>query len=141
MKGINISSRAIHKLIAAAVIIVLALCLAVSCAGKKETPEEVPEEEQVIEYKANSPLGIAESYVGKDVKELIEAVGTLKGDPVIEASNDGGGYEGTYVFDGFTVYTYAKAEDAEAVVTEIVPDENSRVYKESIKTGNEDSEK
>ena len=72
MKNINISSKVIHKLIAAAVIIVLALCLAVSCAEKKEVPEEVPEEEQVVEYKANSPLGIAESYVGKDVKELIE---------------------------------------------------------------------
>lgn len=160
MKNIKTSQKTIYKIIAAAAIILLALCLAVSCGGKKkesakeeqgqnqetqgtqETQEESAEEkEQVIEYKANSPIGVAESYIGKDVKELIEAVGTLKGDPVIESTNDGGGYQGTYEFDGFTVYTYAKSEDAEAIVTEVVPDDNSKVYKESIKTDNEDSKK
>ena len=123
-----------------ALVLMLVLAIAVtmcSCGGKKEEPEPEPQE-QTIEYKANSPLGIAESYVGKNVKELIEAVGTLKGDPVIKATNDGGGYEGTYEFDGFTAYTYAKSEDAEAIVTEIVPDENSDVYKESIKTENKE---
>ena len=75
------------------------------------------------------------------MKGLIEAVGTLKGDPVIEPSNDGGGYQGTYEFEGFTVYTYAKAEDAEAVVTEIVPDTESEVYKQSIKTDSGESAK
>ncbi len=134
------SSKMLYKVITAAVIIVLALCLAVSCGGKKEEPAEEPAE-AAVEYKPNSPLGIAETYVGKNVKELIEAVGTLKGDPVIEATNDGGGYEGTYEFDGFTAYTYAKAEDAEAIVTGIEPDESSKVYKESIKTENEDGGK
>ena len=129
----------IYKVVTIAVIVVLALCLAVSCAGRNAETEEPAE--QAVEYKANSPLGIAESYVGKDVKELIEAVGNLKGDPVIEASNDGGGYEGTYEFEGFTAYTYAKGEDAEAVVTAIVPDETSDVYKESIKTDKEDGGK
>ena len=129
--------KSLYKVIIIAVVIVLALSLAVSCGGKKEEPEPEPQE-QTIEYKANSPLGIAESYVGKDIKELIGAVGTLKGDPVITATNDGGGYEGTYEFDGFTAYTYAKSEDAEAIVTEIVPDENSDVYKESIKTENKE---
>ena len=127
------NKQSLYKVITAAVIVVLALCLAVSCAQKKDEPGEEPEEEK-IEYKANSPLGVAESYIGKDVKELIEAVGTLKGDPVIESTNDGGGYKGTYEFDGFTVYTYAKSEDAEAIVTEVVPDTESDVYKESIKT-------
>lgn len=154
MKNIKTSQKTLYKIIAAAAIILLALCLAVSCGGKKEEPaqdepeqsqetqeEPAEEEEQAVEYKANSPIGIAESYVGKDVKELIEAVGTLKGDPVIESTNDGGGYEGTYEFDGFTVYTYAKSEDAKAIVTEVVPDVNSKVYKESVKTDNEDSEK
>ena len=129
--------HSLYKVITIAVIVLLALCLAVSCAGKKAEPEDEPEEE-TIEYKANSPLGVAESYVGKDVKGLIEAVGTLKGDPVIESANDGGGYEGTYVFDGFVVHTYAKAEDAESIVTEVIQDENSEVYKESIKTDNND---
>lgn len=134
--------RIITRVITAAVIIVLVLCLAVSCAEKKaEQEKKAEEEEQTIEYKANSPIGIAESYVGKDVKDLIEAVGTLKGEPVIEATNDGGGYQGTYEFEGFTVYTYAKSEDSEAVVTEVVPDVNSKVYKESLKTDNEGSEK
>ena len=134
--------RIITRVVTAAVIIVLVLCLAVSCAEKKaEQEKKAEEEEQTIEYKANSPIGIAESYVGKDVKDLIEAVGTLKGEPVIEATNDGGGYQGTYEFEGFTVYTYAKSEDSEAVVTEVVPDVNSKVYKESLKTDNEGSEK
>ena len=134
--------RIITRVITAAVIIVLVLCLAVSCAEKKaEQEKKAEEEEQTIEYKANSPIGIAESYVGKDVKDLIEAVGTLKGEPVIEATNDGGGYQGTYEFEGFTVYTYAKSEDSEAVVIEVVPDVNSKVYKESLKTDNEGSEK
>lgn len=139
MKALN--RRFIYKVITATIVAALVLCLAVSCAGKKEEPREEPKEEQTIEYKANSPLGIAESYMGKDVKELIEAVGTLKGDPVIESTKDGGGYQGTYEFDGFTVYTYAKSEDSEAIVTEIVPDENSEVYKESIKTEKEDGGK
>lgn len=139
MKKLDI--RFIYKVITIAVIVALALCLAVSCAGKKAEPEEEPKEEETIEYKANSPLGVAESYIGKDVKELIEAVGTLKGEPVIEATKDGGGYQGTYEFDGFTVYTYAKSEDSEAIVTEVVPDENSEVYKESIKTEKEDGGK
>ena len=134
------NKQIIYKVITLAMIIVLALSLAVSCAGKKEEPAEEPEEE-TIEYKANSPLGIAESYVGRDVKGLIESVGTLQGDPVIEAAGDGGGYEGTYQFDGFTVHTYAKSEDAEAIVTEVIPDENSKVYKESIKTDNDDGGK
>ena len=137
----KIDKQLIYKVITIAVIVILALCLAVSCAGKKAEPEEEPKEEETIEYKANSPLGIAESYIGKDVKELIEAVGTLKGEPVIEATKDGGGYQGTYEFDGFTVYTYAKSEDSEAIVTEVVPDENSEVYKESIKTEKEDGGK
>ena len=137
----KIDNRLLYKVITIAVIVILAMCLAVSCAGKKSEPVEEPEEEQAVEYKANSPLGIAETYVGKDVKELIEAVGTLKGDPVIESTNDGGGYQGTYEFDGFTAYTYAKSEDSEAVVTEIVPDEDSDVYKESIKAEKEDGGK
>lgn len=137
----KIDKQLIYKVITIAVIVILALCLAVSCAGKKAEPEEEPKEEETIEYKANSPLGVAESYIGKDVKELIEAVGTLKGEPVIEATKDGGGYQGTYEFDGFTVYTYAKSEDSEAIVTEVVPDENSEVYKESIKTEKEDGGK
>lgn len=135
-------SNLITKVIMTAMIVMLALCLAVSCAQKKEEPKEPPKEEEKIEYKANSPLGIAESYVGKDVQELIQAVGTLQGDPEIESTNDGGGYQGTYKFDGFTVYTYAKSEDAEAIVTEVVPDTESDVYKESIKTDeNTDGEK
>ncbi len=137
-KSVN---KYIYEVVTIAVIVVLALCLAVSCVGKKAEPEEEPKEEETIEYKANSPLGVAESYIGKDVKELIEAVGTLKGEPVIEATKDGGGYQGTYEFDGFTVYTYAKSEDSEAIVTEVVPDENSEVYKESIKTEKEDGGK
>ncbi|MBR2547593.1 MAG: hypothetical protein IKF07_05315 [Eubacterium sp.] len=132
-----LSRQSLYKVITIAVTVLLALCLAVSCADKKAEPEEEPKEE-TIEYKANSPLGVAESYIGKDVKGLIEAVGTLKSDPVIKAANDGGGYEGTYEFDGFTVHTYAKAEDAESIVTEVIPDENSEVYKESIKTDNND---
>lgn len=120
--------------------VLLAVTLLFACGSKKEEPVPEPEEEK-IEYTANSPLGIAESFVGKNVKGLIEAVGTLQGDPVIEPSNDGGGYEGTYEFDGFTVYTYAKAEDAEAVVTEVVPDTQSEVYKQSIKTDSGESGK
>lgn len=134
-------TKIIYKLIAAAMIVLFMLCLAVSCTAKKAEPEEEPKE-QVEEYKANSPLGIAESYMGKDVQELILAVGTLKGDPVIESTNDGGGYQGTYEFEGFTVHTYAKSEDSEAVVTEIIPDKTSKVYKESIKEeNNDDTEK
>lgn len=130
----------VYKLVAVFTVVLVASAVLFSCAGKKEEPPEEPEEEKT-EYTANSPLGIAESFVGKDVKGLIEAVGTLKGDPVIEPSNDGGGYQGTYEFDGFTVYTYAKAEDAEAIVTEIVPDTESEVYKKSIKTDSGESGK
>ena len=127
----------IYKVITALIIVVIATGILFACAKKEKEEKEKLVEEPKIEYKANSPLGIAESYIGEPVSDLIEAVGTLKGDPVIEPTNDGGGYQGTYEFDGFTAYTYAKAEDAEAVVTEIVPDEESDVYKESIKT-NED---
>ncbi len=130
----------VYKLVAVFTVVLVASAVLFSCAGKKEEPPEEPEEEKT-EYTANSPLGIAESFVGKDVKGLIEAVGTLKGDPVIEPSNDGGGYQGTYEFDGFTVYTYAKAEDAEAIVTEIVPDTESEVYKKSIRTDSGESGK
>ncbi|MBR3146877.1 MAG: hypothetical protein IKF54_01905 [Eubacterium sp.] len=130
----------VYKLVAVFTVVLVASAVLFACAGKREEPPEEPEEEKT-EYTANSPLGIAESFVGKDVKGLIEAVGTLKGDPVIEPSNDGGGYQGTYEFDGFTVYTYAKAEDAEAIVTEIVPDTESEVYKKSIKTDSGESGK
>ncbi len=152
MKNINISSKVIYKVIAVAAIIALVLCLVVSCGGKKNDPEsdasaqaeeqeQGQDEEQKIEYKANSPLGVAESYIGKDIKDLIQALGTLKGEPTIAATKDGGGYEGIYEFDGFTAYTYAKSEKADAIVTDIVPDENSKAYKESIKTENEGSSK
>ena len=133
------NKKFLYRIIAVLTAVLLAATLLFACGGN-EKPAEEPEEEK-MEYTANSPLGIAESYVGKDVKGLIEAVGTLKGDPVIEPSNDGGGYQGTYEFDGFTAYTYAKAEDAEAVVTEIVPDEDSEVYKQSIKTDSGESAK
>ena len=134
----KIRTGIIYKVITVIVILLLASGVLFACAGQKE-PE--PVEEEKIEYTANSPLGIAESYIGKDIKGLIEEVGTLKGTPVIEPSNDGGGYQGTYEFDGFTVYTYAKAEDAEAVVTEVVPDTESDVYKESIKTDDDEGDK
>lgn len=126
----------IYKVITVLVIAALTIAILVACAGKAKEDEK-PVEEPKIEYKANSPLGIAESYIGEPVQNLIEAVGTLKGDPVIEPTNDGGGYQGTYEFEGFTVHTYAKAEDAEALVTEVIPDEESDVYKDSLKT-NED---
>ena len=126
-------------MIAVLLAVLLAVTVLFAC-GKKEEPEKEPEEEK-IEFTANSPLGIAESYIGKNVQDLIEAVGTLKDEPLIEPSNDGGGYQGTYEFDGFTAYTYAKSEDAEAVVTEIVPDVDSDVYKESIKKSGESDAK
>ena len=132
MKAIISKAPFIYKVIAVIIACVLAMGVLFACTDKKE--EEKPAEEPKIEYKANSPLGIAESYIGEPVQKLIEAVGTLKGDPVIEPTNDGGGYQGTYEFEGFTVHTYAKAEDADAIVTEIIPDEESEVYKESLKT-------
>lgn len=127
----------IYKTAAVILMLLLAAGALFACAKPKGSE---PEEEK-IEYTANSPLGIAESYIGKDIKGLIEEVGTLKDTPTIEPAGDGGGYQGTYEFDGFTVYTYAKAEDAEAIVTEIVPDEDSDVYKKSIKTSGDEGDK
>ena len=129
----KIKSINIYKVVAVIIAVLLLAVLAVSCGGKEEEPEE--KEETKVEYVKNSPLAIAEAYVGEDVQSLILALGTLKEDPVIEPSNDGGGYQGVYVFDGFTAYTYAKSEDSKAIVTEIVPDKNSDVYKESIGQG------
>ena len=125
-------SSNIYRIIAILIAAALAGALLFACGEKKEDP--APEPEEKIEFTVNSPMGIAESYIGKEVKGLIEEVGTLKEDPIIEPSNDGGGYQGIYEFDGFTVHTYAKSEDAEAIVTEVIPDENSEVYKKSIKT-------
>ena len=126
-------SSYIYKIVAILVALALAGALLFACGEKKDEPVPEPEKEK-IEFTANSPIGIAESYIGKEVKGLIEEVGTLKEDPIIEPSNDGGGYQGIYEFDGFTVHTYAKSEDAEAIVTEVIPDESSEVYKKSIKT-------
>ena len=135
----KIKATYIYKVVTVLIIAVLTVCMLFACTGKKEEAE-VPGE-NVIEYKANSPLGIAESHIGGKVQDLIEEVGTLKGDPVIQPANDGGGYEGTYEFDGFTAQTYAKSEDADAVVTEIIPDEESEVYKESLKTQDDEGDK
>ena len=140
--SMKIKSINIYKVVAVIIAVVLLAALAVSCGSKKE---EEPKEAKKIEYVKNSPLAIAEAYVGEDVQSLILALGTLKEDPIIEPSNDGGGYQGVYVFDGFTAYTYAKSADSEAIVTEIVPDKNSDVYKESIgqgssKSGNSETE-
>ena len=129
----------IYKITAILLAVLLAVTVLFACGNKDESGEEQKEEK--IEFTANSPIGVAESYIGKDIQELIEAVGTLKEEPLIEPSNDGGGYQGTYEFDGFTAYTYAKSEDAEAVVTEIVPDVDSEVYKESIKKSGESDAK
>lgn len=129
----------IYKIAVVLVAVLLVAAMLFAC-GKKEEPKEEPKEEK-IEYTANSPLGIAETYIGENVQDLIMAVGTLKGEPVIEPTNDGGGYQGTYEFDGFTAYTYAKSEDAEAIVTEIVPDTESDVYKESLKKENDGGDK
>lgn len=133
-------SSFIYKVITILVIMVLGISVLFAC-GEKKKEEPAPEQEKTVEFTANSPLGIAESYVGSPVQELIEALGTLKGDPVITPSNDGGGYDGLYEFDGFTAKTYAKSEDAEALVTEIIPDEDSAVYKESIKTNDDGGNK
>ena len=134
----KIKTTYIYKVVTVLIIAVLAVCMLFACTGKKE--EKIPEETG-IEYKANSPLGIAESHIGDNVQDLIEEVGTLKEDPLIQPANDGGGYEGTYEFDGFTAKTYAKSEDADAVVTEIIPDEESEVYKESLKTQDDEGDK
>ena len=124
----KIKTTYIYKVVTVLIIAVLTVCMLFACTGKKEDAE-VPGE-NVIEYKANSPLGIAESHIGGKVQDLIEEVGTLTG-----------GYEGTYEFDGFTAKTYAKSEDADAVVTEIIPDEESEVYKESLKTQDDGGDK
>lgn len=70
-----------------------------------DAPEEkAPENEQKI---------IAESYIGKEVSELYDAIG--EPESVSYASSClGSGEDGELVYNGFTVYTY-KEGDSEVV--------------------------
>jgi|GEM_PF-469416 len=131
----------IKKALAAAALIVLAALVLASCggSGEKDPAEDggskVKEEvkKEAAQYTKGTPLWIATSMIGKPVTDLIGEVGTLEGAPDIVPTNDGGSYEGTYRFEGFTAYTYADSEKAGDVVTKIEPDESSEVYRWSLK--------
>lgn len=73
--------------------------------GGRDAPEEkAAENEQKI---------IAESYIGKEVSELYDAIG--EPESVSYASSClGSGEDGELVYNGFTVYTY-KEGDSEVV--------------------------
>ena len=68
MKAIISKAPFIYKVIAVIIACVLAMGVLFACTDKEE--EEKPAEEPKIEYKANSPLGIAESYIGEPVQKL-----------------------------------------------------------------------
>lgn len=61
----------------------------------------------------NEQKTIAESYIGKEVSELIAAIGEPESSSYA-SSCLGSGEDGELVYDGFTVYTY-KEGDSEVV--------------------------
>ena len=67
-------------------------------------------EEQAAE---NEQKTVAESYIGKEVSELYDAIGEPES-ASYASSCLGSGEDGELVYDGFTVYTY-KEGDSEVV--------------------------
>lgn len=74
-----------------------------------QTPADAPEDNAA----ENEQKTLAESYIGKEVSELIAAIGEPESSSYA-SSCLGSGEDGELVYDGFTVYTY-KEGDSEVV--------------------------
>ena len=102
-------------------------------AKEEGAVEEELKPDDINAYTKGTPIYIAMSMVGDDVTELIEEVGTLEDAPEVVPANDGGGYEGTYKFEGFTCHTYASSAKGKNRISTVEPDKTSEVYEWSLK--------
>ena len=81
-----------------------------TASGSDTQPAADEPEEQAAE---NEQKTVAESYIGKEVSELYDAIGEPES-ASYASSCLGSGEDGELVYDGFTVYTY-KEGDSEVV--------------------------
>ena len=81
-----------------------------TASGSDAQPVADEPEEQAAE---NEQKTVAESYIGKEVSELYDAIGEPES-ASYASSCLGSGEDGELVYDGFTVYTY-KEGDSEVV--------------------------
>lgn len=128
---INMKSLKCLIAVCLSLLMLLALCACGQPSAPAEEPEaaveapaepEAPAETETVgeDNEAEVDLkALAETMVGKDVSELIEAIG----EPISRdyaPSCLGSGEDGELVYDGFTVYTYREG-DAERVEEVYVP--------------------